>query len=155
MEINKIAIIIPAFNEAETISKVIRSVSKLGKVIVIDDGSNDSTADVAKLCGAITISHKVNMGYEQALNTGFEHANAIGIEKIITMDADGQHKAEYVEKFVQALIENHQLVLGVRPKTQRVSERLFQRIASILWGWHDPLCGLKGYSINLYRHAGF
>ena len=49
MEINKIAIIIPAFNEAETISKVIRSVSKLGKVIVIDDGSNDSTADVAKL----------------------------------------------------------------------------------------------------------
>ena len=155
MGINKLAIIIPAFNEAETISSVIGSVSNLGNVIVVDDGSIDRTADVARLCGAITISHKINMGYEKALNTGFEHASALGMDKIITMDADGQHKAEYVEKFAKALIEKHELVLGVRPKTQRISERLFQRVASILWGWRDPLCGLKGYSINLYRHAGF
>ena len=70
------------------------------------------------------------------------------------MDADGQHKAEYVEKFVQALIENHQLVLGVRPKTQRVSERLFQRIASILWDGVIRYV-VWGYSIKLYRARRF
>tara|TARA_B110001450_G_scaffold141016_1_gene132015 strand:- start:4025 stop:4708 length:684 start_codon:yes stop_codon:yes gene_type:complete len=155
VEFNKLAIIIPAFNEAETISNVIASVSRLGTVIVVDDGSIDCTADVARSSGAITVSHKINLGYEQALNSGFEQANALGMANIITMDADGQHKAKCVAKVAQALTENYQLVLGVRHKTQRISEKIFQRVTSRLWEWRDPLCGLKGYSIDLYRNAGF
>ena len=155
MEFNKIAIIIPALNEETTLASVITSVSQFGTVIVVDDGSIDATVDVAKACGAITVSHQTNKGYENALNTGFKKANTLGMEAIITVDADGQHKSECVEKFASALKEEFQLVLGIRPKTQRMSEQIFQFVASNLWGWYDPLCGLKGYSIDIYRNAGF
>ena len=155
MEFNKLGIIIPAFNEAETISSVIQSVCAFGTVIVVDDGSVDGTSTVAKSCGAVTVSHESNLGYEQALNTGFHHANNLGMTNIITMDADGQHRAEYVAEFAKALNRNYQLILGIRPKTQRISERIFQSVAFKLWGWRDPLCGMKGYSMDLYRHAGF
>ena len=154
MEFNTLAIIIPAFNEAETVSKVIESVSSFGTIIVVDDASTDCTADVARLSGAITVRHENNLGYEQALNTGFERAHALGMDYIITMDADGQHNAVCVEKFALALKENYQLVLGIRPKMQRFSEKVFQLFATAIWGWRDPLCGLKGYSIELYRNVG-
>lgn len=155
MEFNKLAIIIPAFNEAETISKVIKSVSSLGTIIVVDDASEDCTADIARSYGAITVSHETNLGYEQAINTGFERAHSLGMNHIITMDADGQHNAACVEKIAQALNENYQLVLGVRPKMQRFSEKVFQITATAIWGWRDPLCGLKGYSIELYQNVGY
>ena len=71
---SKVAIIIPAFNEEETITKVVKEATKFGKVIVIDDGSLDKTGEKAKRSGAILQIHKANLGYDAALNTGFKKA---------------------------------------------------------------------------------
>ena len=155
MEVFKLGIIIPAFNEAMTIAGVVNSVKALGTVIVVDDGSTDETVNIASANGATVVSHGANKGYEVAINTGFDKADKIGLSAVITFDADGQHKPEYVCLFAKALQSDFQLVLGVRQKPQRVSEYIFKWYTAAFWGWRDPLCGLKGYSMALYRQLSY
>jgi glycosyltransferase involved in cell wall biosynthesis len=82
--------ILPAFNEEVAIgSIVLRTRRYASRVIVIDDGSIDRTAEIAELAGAEVIRHPVNMGKGVALKTGFESVN--GSEIIVTLDSDGQH----------------------------------------------------------------
>ncbi len=90
----KTLILIPAFNEEGSISKVIKNIKKeCGKVdiLVINDGSRDKTAEVAERAGAIVVSHIYNMGYGVSLQTGYKYAVDHDYEFIIQMDADGQH----------------------------------------------------------------
>lgn len=94
----KVTILIPAFNESQAIGFVIEHIHAIcsevvQEVIVIDDGSSDDTAYIAKNAGATVIRHKQNLGYGAALKTGIRHAKT---EFILTMDADGQHQAEDV-----------------------------------------------------------
>lgn len=65
-------ILIPALDEQNSIKNLILKLKKLGKVLVIDDGSSDNTELVARKNGAIVIKHKTNLGYNEALNTGFK-----------------------------------------------------------------------------------
>lgn len=154
MERHETAIIIPAYNEAKTIKQVTASVIKLGRVIVVDDGSIDKTAEEAAKAGAVVVVHDVNKGYDEALNSGFIKAAEIGAEKIITFDADGQHEPEIIDKFVKEL-ENNDIVLGVRPKKARIAEKVFAFYTDIFWGIKDPLCGMKGYKTTLFKEQGF
>ena len=91
MDRSRVAIVIPAFNEEKTISKVVRAANKFGKSIVVNDGSKDNTGEIAKRSGAIVFMHKINLGYDAALNTGFKKAAKLKFDYIITLDADGQH----------------------------------------------------------------
>ena len=155
MDKYQIAIVIPAFNEEATIFNVVQSVKKYGAVIVVDDASTDETKKIAKNAGAIVVSHQKNKGYDGALNSGFAKADELNYKAIISFDADGQHGVGSLEVYVDRLSNGIDLVLGVRPEPARISERLFMYYSRYRYNWDDPLCGMKGYSMALYRKQGY
>jgi glycosyltransferase involved in cell wall biosynthesis len=111
----EITVIIPAYNEANSIGAVIDGVKALGsdlihEIIVVDDGSRDDTARVAKEHGARVIEHDHNMGYGASLKAGIREATT---EYVLTMDADGQHCAADIPR-LHALIQNNDMVVGER-----------------------------------------
>ena len=151
----RIAIVIPAYNEAATVAGVIEAVKKIGRVFVVDDASTDETAYLAEKSGATVIRQSVNRGYDAALSEGFRAANNADVSAVITMDADGQHLVSDVRAVADSLVAGHHLVLGVRSGTARLAEKVFAALLRCRWGVKDPLCGLKGYHIDLYRAVGF
>ena len=155
MDKHQVAIVIPAFNEEAAISNVVQSVKKYGIVIVVNDASTDKTKKVAEDAGAIVVNHSENKGYDGALNSGFAKADELNCDAIITFDADGQHSAKALERYINELGNGLDLVLGVRPKPARISERLFMYYSRYQFDWYDPLCGMKGYSMKLYRERGY
>ena len=152
---SKVAIIIPAFNEEETITKVVKEASKFGKVIVINDGSSDKTGEKAKRSGAILQIHKVNLGYDSALNTGFKKAVKLKFNFIITLDADGQHEPKLLKKFISLLNTDVSTILGVRNKKARLAEYIFGFYTNYRYGIIDPLCGLKAYRVKDFKSMQF
>ena len=148
------AIIIPAFNEEKNIGSVILNAKNFGDVIVIDDFSQDKTKIIAQNSGAKVISHNLNMGYSKALNTGFSFASSLNYDFLITLDADGQHDPNMLLCFQQALENGADCVLGYRDEKQRFAEILFSVFTKAKWGILDPLCGLKGYRLDLYLKLG-
>jgi glycosyltransferase involved in cell wall biosynthesis len=90
----KILVLIPAFNEAACIARVIADIRLVVPdydILVVNDGSSDDTASVAKTAGAIVISHPFNMRYGVTIQTGYKYAFANGYDFIVQIDADGQH----------------------------------------------------------------
>jgi glycosyltransferase involved in cell wall biosynthesis len=151
----KVAIVIPAFNEENTITQVVNSVKLYGCPIVVNDASNDKTKELAYQAGAIVVNHIINQGYDKALNSGFAEADKRGFDAIITFDADGQHNPMILEEYINHLKNGKDLILGIRPKLTHIAERLFAVCAKFKFGWQDPLCGMKGYSMDLYRKQGY
>jgi glycosyltransferase involved in cell wall biosynthesis len=150
-------VVIPAHNEAGTIARVVRAALEHAPpetvVIVVDDGSRDTTGELAREAGAEVVRNEPNRGYDGALERGFERAAELGCENIVTMDADGQHPAPLLPRFFAALGE-HELVVGVRPEPARLAERVFGWYARWRFGVADILCGMKGYRMALYREKG-
>ena len=109
----KVAALIPAYNAQRTVAKVIAEARQyIEPVIVIDDGSKDSTGEVAKAGGAIVLRHNVNRGKGAALKTGFAWALDQQFDAVITLDADGQHLPAEIPKFLQA--NDADLLIGGR-----------------------------------------
>jgi len=151
-----VAIVIPAFNEAATVADIVRSVKPFGLPVVVDDGSVDQTATVARAAGAEVVRHEINRGYDAALSSGFEAAAARGATVIVTFDADGQHDAGVLERFITPLLAHTaDLALGIRPHSARFAEMLFSTYTRWRFGVPDILCGIKGYRIELYRRLGY
>jgi glycosyltransferase involved in cell wall biosynthesis len=99
-----IAIVIAAYNEGEAIEDVLRPlVEEYSIVAVVDDGSSDNTAEVARRAGAHIISHPINLGQGAALQTGIDYALGRGVDFIVTFDADGQHNRHDIAPTVAAL----------------------------------------------------
>ena len=98
-----ITAIIPAYNEQVSIgSMVLKTQMYVNRVIVVDDGSVDKTSEIAKLAGAETFKHDTNKGKGKALETGFKEAE--GAEIVVTLDADGQHKANEIPKLIKPIL---------------------------------------------------
>lgn len=154
MDRSSVAIVIPAYNEQDTIGQVVARASAHGVPIVVDDASRDATKANAESGGAIVVRHEANRGYDGALNSGFAAAAERGFKYIVTLDADGQHDESLVAKFVSLLDDGADIVVGVRPARARFGERVFCRVAKLLYGIRDPLCGMKGYRMELYRDLG-
>lgn len=154
MERYRIGIVIPALNEAKTIESVVTRASRYGMPIVVDDGSGDETGQLAAAAGARVVRHDANRGYDHALNSGFDCASALGCDYVVTMDADGQHDPSILQSIIRALEGGADVVVGIRSRRQRLAEHLFAWIASVRWGLRDPLCGMKGYRVSLYRDLG-
>jgi UDP-N-acetylglucosamine---dolichyl-phosphate N-acetylglucosaminyltransferase len=111
-------IVIPAYNEERTIADVVRGAVKFAdRVIVVDDGSRDESAKLAKDAGAVVVRHAVNRGVGAALGTGIEAAIRLGADSVVTMDADGQHLAEDAGKVFERLAQGDvEFVIGSRLK---------------------------------------
>lgn len=93
--------IIPALNAERTLPRVVEeTLLHIESVVVIDDGSSDRTGEVARAAGAIVLRHDVNRGKGGALKTGFAWALESGYDGVITLDADGQHLAGEIPKFL-------------------------------------------------------
>ena len=148
MRKNRSLIVIPALNEEETIEQVVSSILKYGDVLVVDDGSSDSTSNMAKSAGALVAINKVNLGYDEALNVGFQFAKLHGYDNMLTFDADGQLPDYAVPIFINALDEKTALVTGLRNNIPRLSEKLFAKFCNMTLGFQDPFCGLKAYNIS-------
>lgn len=113
---DKVFVVIPAYNEAGAIGAVVASVRAHGfEVVVVDDASVDATAAIAAQCGADVVSHPVNLGQGAALQTGMQYALAHDASHIVTFDADGQHRAADIALLLAALKEHKaDIALGSR-----------------------------------------
>ena len=92
-----LAIIIPAMNESRTIAGVIQRIQEKFDcvIIVVDDASQDDTANIAKRYGAVVLPHTINLGAWRASQTGIRYALKKGMHRVITCDADGQHPVQH------------------------------------------------------------
>ncbi|MCE5181772.1 MAG: glycosyltransferase family 2 protein [Anaerolineaceae bacterium] len=151
---SRVGIVIPAFNESETIVGIVEAAGIYGVPIVVDDGSTDATAELALCGGAVVVAHGKNCGYDAALNSGFKKAAELGSEIIVTVDADGQHDPLLIQKFIDAIDAGADIVVGIRSRRQRFAEHLFAGYTNLRFGIKDPLCGMKAYRIKVYKALG-
>lgn len=105
----------PAYNEAHVIAEVILGCKKyVDNVIVVDDGSSDNTAEVAKSAGGYVVKHEVNKGYGAALKSCFKLAREFNADVMIIMDSDGQHNPDEIPRLLEPLKHGADLVIGSR-----------------------------------------
>jgi glycosyltransferase involved in cell wall biosynthesis len=126
-----ISIVIPVFNEAETLAAVLGKVQQLklaqAEIIVVDDGSIDGSAEIALKAGANVIRHPYNIGNGAAVKTGIRAARG---RFIVLMDGDGQHQPEDVPKLVAEAF-NYHMVVGARAKGSKL--RFHRNVANLLY----------------------
>ena len=136
-------VLIPAFNTSSVVGKVVQQVRQhVSQVLVIDDGSDDSTASEAENAGATVLRHPINLGKGRALRTGFAWALEHGWDLAITLDSDGQHDPDAIPRFLRAYREqSSDIILGVRslsyhqmPFHRRMNNRLVSAVGSWLSG---------------------
>ena len=102
----KITVGLPAYNEEKNIAKIIVQLKKVAdQILVCDDGSTDSTSEIAESLGAIVIKHPKNLGYGSAIRSIFLKSREINAEILVTIDADGQHKIEDVKKVTKPIVD--------------------------------------------------
>ncbi len=165
-------IVIPAKDEATRIGHVLHALNELDfkNVIVVDDGSTDNTANVARGFGAHVISHPINMGPGAATQTGISYALQKGAEYIATLDADTQHFPEDLKPLLEGIIEhNAEVVIGSRflkendiPLTRIFYNKIANVVCYMATGIYltDSQSGMKAFtasfasSSKLY-HNGF
>jgi glycosyltransferase involved in cell wall biosynthesis len=137
------AVLIPCLDCAATIGEVVAGARRfVGTVLVVDDGSNDATAEAAARAGAEVVSHPANLGKGAALRTGMEWLALRGFSHALSMDGDGQHLAEEIPHLLDAWQrEPSALIIGARQlaDTQIAALNLFgNRFAN---RWVERACG--------------
>jgi hypothetical protein len=142
----KVAILVPAYNEAESIAYVLdlipaRVCGVETAVLVVDDGSRDGTGDVAAEHGAIVARHVINRGGGAALRTGYRLMADSGAEVVVTLDADGQHLPAEMERLVKPVLDREvdvahgSRVLGAADRNHFARELgivFFNRLVSLI-----------------------
>ena len=162
MDLQSVAVVIPALNEAKNLSTLIPQVQKwVRNVIVVDDGSTDDTAEVSRNLGAQLLSHPENRGKGAALRTGFQYLLEKGYEGCIVLDGDGQHSPEDIPSFLKAASDPHiGLVVGNRmhetttmPFLRRWTNRLMSFLLSSFLHEEipDTQCGFRYIRSDLLR----
>jgi glycosyltransferase involved in cell wall biosynthesis len=111
-----IGVVIPAYDAEATVEQaVIGAKEHLDCVLVVDDGSRDGTGSRAAATGAEVIRHPANRGKGAALRTGFSRMLELGVEAVITMDADMQHEPDDIPRFVETFAQRRpDLIIGSR-----------------------------------------
>lgn len=155
---------IPAYDAAPSVGEVVRrTIPILSHVVVVDDGSRDSTAEEARRAGAEVHRFPENRGKGAALLAAFEMLFARGVEGVVTLDADGQHIPEEIPRLLDVAV-GADLVLGTREhlfsdmsSVRRASNRLSSRIISMFAGCQlpDVQTGFRFYSHTLFEATGF
>ncbi len=115
---SKLLILIPAFNEESRLPAVLERIAGAQLdcvVLVVDDASTDGTSKVAREGGAVVLRHRMNLGYGGALQTGYKYAVRTGMERLVQLDADGQHDPDQIPSLL-APVESDEadIVIGSR-----------------------------------------
>jgi Glycosyl transferase family 2 len=154
----KIAILVPAYNEAENVGHVLDQMPAevcgvATQVLVVDDGSRDGTAEVAAEHGALVARHVTNRGGGAALRTGYRLMVESGAEIVVTLDADGQHLPAEMERLVKPILDGEvdvahgSRVLGDADRNHFSRELgivFFNRLVSLITRTHVTDCS-NGY----------
>jgi glycosyltransferase involved in cell wall biosynthesis len=131
--------VVPCYNEEFTIGSIVLKAKRhLDKVLVIDDGSTDDTAKIAKEAGAIVISHKKNGGKGAGIKTGFKYALANGFDYVVTLDGDGQHNPDEIPTVLGDILNGEcDISIGLRsgngtemPMWRRIGKRVLDYTTS-------------------------
>ncbi len=164
---NRVAVLVPTFNNEQTLAQVLTSVLEYSEdVIVVNDGSTDSTAELLHQFPQVNLlSYTPNKGKGYALRQGFERAEKLGYDYVISIDSDGQHFAEDLPKFLHALEEHPSaIIMGVRNMEQVgiPGKSSFGHKFSNFWFWvetgitmNDTQSGYRLYPIKLLSNTRF
>ena len=154
----KVTVGIPAYNEEKNIASIIVKLKKISsEIIVCNDGSVDSTAEIAEKLGATVINHTKNLGYGSAMKSIFLKSKEIGSEVLITLDADGQHDVNDIEKILKPITDKKcDIVIGSRflekseniPNYRKLGINIITKITNATMKDHltDSQSGFRAYS---------
>jgi len=149
---------IPAFNEEKNIGSLIVDLKKkYDHVLVCDDGSSDTTANIASEMGAIVVKHSKNQGYGSAIKTIFNECKKIDCDILITFDADGQHQISEIDDVLKPIMDNTaDIVIGSRflgktknlPKYRKFGIKTITGLTNVMTGSNitDSQSGFRAYS---------
>jgi glycosyltransferase involved in cell wall biosynthesis len=141
----KITVTVPAYNEAKSIGRLIKGIKDVMSsnkynynVLVVDDGSIDNTAEVAKKSGAIVYSHPKNYGLAETFKTEIKKCLKLKSDVIVHIDADGQYLPKEIPRLLKEIKNGYDLVLGSRfkgkiehmPLIKRFGNKAFSRVVS-------------------------
>jgi glycosyltransferase involved in cell wall biosynthesis len=151
---NTVAALIPAYLEEKHIGDVVRrTLKQLANVVVVDDGSNDRTAEEARNAGADVIVHEQNRGKGESIKSGFRYWLEHGSIYVVILDGDGQHLPEEIDRFLNAAASGiGELLIGTRmndvgemPLVRRLVNRYMSRKISRACGQDipDTQCGFR------------
>ncbi len=157
-----ISIILPAKNEAQNIESVIKKLTQLQhklnvlEILVINDGSTDTTEQIAKQAGATVISHPCSMGNGASIKTGARQAKG---DILIFMDADGQHHPDDIPMLLEKLNQGYDMVVGARSSKshaglfRRLANGFYNRFSSLMTGHkiQDLTSGFRAARADKFR----
>ncbi|HEM62606.1 MAG TPA: glycosyltransferase family 2 protein, partial [Chloroflexi bacterium] len=154
----RLLVIIPAYNEGESLGRVVAQVQThvpSADILVIDDGSSDNTPVVARDAGALVLSLPQNLGIGAATQTGYIFAHEMGYDVVVRIDADGQHHPAEIPKLLSALSEDSvRVAIGSRflhggshatSLARRLGIRILANLISTITGQQvtDPTSGFQ------------
>ncbi len=164
----KVIISIPAFNESKSIGNVIEDIKRVMKttkyecaVQVVDDGSTDDTADVARKAGAVVVVHPYNAGLAETFRTEIRQFLETKADVFVHIDADGQYDAADIPRLVAEVEKGYDLVLGNRfaggiesmPLMKKLGNKLFSRAISkiVRYNVEDCQTGFRAFNRRVAR----
>ncbi|HEX7055751.1 MAG TPA: glycosyltransferase family 2 protein [Bacilli bacterium] len=166
----KTLIVIPAYNEEAGLGSVLeklREFQNIADILVVNDGSNDQTLEVARRFAVFIVSHPINLGYGAALQTGYRFAFAHGYDYVVHFDGDGQHHPDDLRQLIHELwkdtadivtgsriLGESRFTLGLR---KSIAFLWFTTIIRLFTGIKvtDPTSGLRGLSRRAFSYCAF
>jgi glycosyltransferase involved in cell wall biosynthesis len=157
--VNVVAVI-PAYNESNTIATVVNETDPhVDEVVVVDDGSDDDTAEIARDHGATVVTHVINTGVGGAVRTGYRYAIRHGYDFVAQIDGDGQHDPAYLPELL-AVAEDKDMIIGSRYLNESIEDysfvrrtgiKFFTSIVNILGGIDitDVTSGYRIYRVSM------
>lgn len=159
--------LIPAYNEERYIgSLVLAARAYVDQVVVVDDGSKDRTAEIARMAGATVVQHTVNKGKAAGVNTGFAYIRQLNPLAVVMLDGDGQHCAEDIPQVLAPILRDGvDVVIGSRfkdihseiPAYRQVGQHGLTLITNLASGVHtsDSQSGFRAFSAAALEHLFF
>ncbi len=168
----KVIITIPAYNEEKTLPSVLQEIKSAMRtsghqyeILVLDDGSTDKTAEVARTAGAVVVSNKQNRGLAETFKREMKECLARDAGIIIHTDADGQYHSRHIPELIKKVEQGYDLVLGSRflgkieqmPLLKRLGNILFSRVISSLIKVRitDSTTGFRAFTADVARDIEF
>jgi len=172
MERPKVVISIPAYNEEKTLPRVLQEIKQFmnGKkhnyiFLVLDDGSKDQTAEVARKAGAVVVSNKINRGLAHTFRREMEECLKLKADIIVHTDADGQYDPQHIPELIEKVKQGYDLVLGSRfrgrikhmPFLKHIGNIAFSKVISSLTGRRitDSTTGYRAFTAEVARDINY